>query len=107
MNPSGKLLSKQSLIRIINFFKLVRKRDANPRFSIHYALFVGSNRRRSGTSASKLSADAVEFVPLIEKRIVLIDGKTLTNLMIDHNLGVVTKRVVEIKSIDSDYFNED
>jgi len=58
-------------------------------------------------TTSKFSADAVEFVSLIEKRIVLIDGETLTNLMIDHNLGVATKRVVEIKSIDSDYFNED
>ena len=58
-------------------------------------------------TTSKFSADAVEFVSLIEKRIVLIDGENLTNLMIDHNLGVATKRVVAIKSIDSDYFNED
>lgn len=58
-------------------------------------------------TTSKFSADAVEFVSLIEKRIVLIDGEKLTNLMVDHNLGVATKRVVEIKSIDSDYFNED
>ena len=58
-------------------------------------------------TTSKFSADAVEFVSLIEKRIVLIDGESLTNLMIDHNLGVATKRVVAIKSIDSDYFNED
>lgn len=58
-------------------------------------------------TTSKFSADAVEFVSLIEKRIVLIDGETLTNLMIDHNLGVAIKRVVEVKSIDSDYFNED
>jgi restriction system protein len=38
---------------------------------------------------------------------VLIDGETLTELMIEHGLGVATKRTIEIKLIDSDYFSED
>jgi restriction system protein len=58
-------------------------------------------------TTSKFSADAVEFVSLIEKRIVLIDGETLTNLMVEYGLGVATKRTVEIKAIDTDYFLED
>jgi restriction system protein len=58
-------------------------------------------------TTSKFSADAVEFVSLIEKCIVLIDGETLTNLMVEYGLGVATKRTVEIKAIDTDYFLED
>jgi restriction system protein len=58
-------------------------------------------------TTSKFSADAVEFVSLIEKRIVLIDGEKLTNLMVEYGLGITTKRTVEIKTIDTDYFLED
>lgn len=38
--------------------------------------------------------------------LVLIDGKKLTQLMVKYNLGVSTERVLEIKRIDSDYFEE-
>jgi len=34
----------------------------------------------------------------------LIDGRKLANLMIKYNLGVATESVVEIKRVDSDYF---
>lgn len=36
--------------------------------------------------------------------IVLIDGARLVDLMIKYNLGVFTERVIELKRIDSDYF---
>jgi len=58
-------------------------------------------------TTSKFSADAREFVGMIEKSIILIDGDELAVLMIEHGLGVSTKQVYEIKQIDSDYFNED
>jgi restriction system protein len=58
-------------------------------------------------TTSKFSQDALEFVSLIEKRIVLIDGDILTDLMIEHGLGLTTKRTIEIKAIDTDYFLED
>lgn len=40
-------------------------------------------------------------------KIILIDGKRLTQLMIDHNVGVSTVKTYEIKRVDSDYFIED
>nr|WP_257025600.1 hypothetical protein [Pseudoalteromonas sp. MIP2626] len=49
----------------------------------------------------------MEYVGLIEKRIVLVDGKQLTELMLTHNLGVSTKQVFEVKALDSDYIIED
>ena len=48
---------------------------------------------------------AIEYAEIVSSRIVLIDGTQLVQLMIDHGLGVSTRNVYEIKSIDSDYFN--
>ena len=38
---------------------------------------------------------------------VLIDGETLAQLMIDHNVGVSTITTYELKKIDTDYFTEE
>ena len=40
-------------------------------------------------------------------KIVLIDGEELTQLMIDHDLGVTTQRTYAVKRIDSDFFGEE
>ena len=40
-------------------------------------------------------------------KIILIDGKRLAQLMIDHNVGVSTMKTYEIKRVDSDYFIQD
>ncbi|MGK0440163.1 MAG: restriction system protein [Paracoccaceae bacterium] len=37
---------------------------------------------------------------------MLIDGDRLATLMIEHNIGVSTVRTVELKRIDSDYFED-
>ena len=37
-------------------------------------------------------------------KIVLIDGITLAELMIDNDLGVATAQTYKVKRIDSDYF---
>ena len=37
-------------------------------------------------------------------KVVLVDGKTLANLMIEYNLGVSTQIVYELKRVDTDYF---
>tara|TARA_R110001599_G_scaffold12658_4_gene59106 strand:- start:16027 stop:16941 length:915 start_codon:yes stop_codon:yes gene_type:complete len=58
-------------------------------------------------TTSRYSNDAHEYVGMIEKRIVLIDGNELASLMIQHGLGVTIKQTYEIKQIDTDYFNED
>lgn len=57
-------------------------------------------------TTSRFSNDAYEYVKKIEKRVVLIDGETLAQHMIDHNVGVSTVNTYEIKRIDSDYFSE-
>ena len=42
----------------------------------------------------------------IETKIILIDGELLTQLLIDHNIGVTLVTLYEIKKIDTDYFLE-
>ncbi len=55
-------------------------------------------------TTSSFTQDALEYVRKIEKRIVLIDGEQLADLMIDNNIGVNISKTYEIKRLDSDYF---
>lgn len=58
-------------------------------------------------TTSDFSKEATEYASRIESKIVLIDGEQLTQLMIDHNIGVNTVSNYELKRIDSDYFIEE
>lgn len=58
-------------------------------------------------TTSTFSAEARQFVQKIERKIVLIDGQQLAQLMIDYNIGVAADRTYILKKIDSDYFIED
>ncbi|WP_227742132.1 MULTISPECIES: restriction endonuclease [unclassified Janthinobacterium] len=55
-------------------------------------------------TTSTYSREAVEFASLINTKIILIDGQQLAAMMIDHNVGVSTIGMYELKKIDSDYF---
>jgi restriction system protein len=57
-------------------------------------------------TTSAFSQDAEEYVAKIDSKIVLIDGEQLSQLMIDHNVGVAPVTSYETKRIDSDYFIE-
>ncbi len=57
-------------------------------------------------TTSSFTRDGIEFVKrLQQKKIVLIDGDKLTQLMIDNNIGVSTTTSYTIKRIDLDYFD--
>jgi restriction system protein len=58
-------------------------------------------------TTSSFSKEAREYVPRNETKIVLLDGEELTQLMIDHDLGVTTQRTYAVKRIDSDFFGEE
>lgn len=49
--------------------------------------------------------DAIDTVNRLPKKIVLIDGERLTQLMIEFNIGVSIRERLEIKKIDEDYFS--
>ena len=74
--------------------------------------FVGSMdyvRARKGVimTTSTFTKDALDFVDRIEgKKVVLIDGDQLAELMIEHGLGVVTTKTYELKEVSNDFFDE-
>ena len=55
-------------------------------------------------TTSSFTKDALEYKS--SKKIAKIDGKQLTNLMIQHNVGVTTEYTYEVKRIDKDFFEE-
>jgi restriction system protein len=65
-------------------------------------------RSRKGVmiTTSDFSKDARDYVTRIEKKIVLINGEMLAELMLDHNVGVSEKERFVLKRIDTDYFDE-
>ncbi len=74
-----------------------------------FAGALQGHRARKGVfiTTSDFSKEAKEYVTRIESKSVLIDGATLTQYMIDQNVGVSTTHHYEIKKIDIDYFTED
>ena len=73
-----------------------------------FAGALQGKRARKGVfiTTSAFSREAVEFAGSIETKVILIDGKQLAELMIDHGVGVRTDATYELKRIDADYFPE-
>ena len=69
--------------------------------------FVGAISGTGGkglfVTTAKYSKQAIEYSN--NQNIILIDGKKLVKLMIEHNFGVSIKKAFEIKMIDTDLFN--
>lgn len=55
-------------------------------------------------TTSTFTSQAVDFARSVE-RVVLVDGERLSNLMIDHEVGV-TLRPVKVPKLDTDYFEQ-
>jgi restriction system protein len=58
-------------------------------------------------TTSYFSANAKAYVQHLPQRVILIDGERLTELMIEHDVGVRLSRAVKIKKLDEDFFAED
>jgi restriction system protein len=55
-------------------------------------------------TTSSFSTDAHDFVTRIGKRIVLVDGEQLAELMMDHGVGVTSVASYELRRVDEDFF---
>jgi restriction system protein len=74
--------------------------------------FVGSLVGMGATkgvfvTTSRFSAEAIEYARHLTQRVILIDGQRLTELMIEHNVGVRLNRAIEFKQIDENFFDEE
>jgi restriction system protein len=74
--------------------------------------FVGAlhgRKARKGVfiTTSGFSKPAYDYVREIQDKVILIDGPTLADFLIEHGVGVSTIATYDVKKIDSDYFAED
>ena len=73
--------------------------------------FVGSlvgNGAMKGVfvTTSSYSKHAIDYVAGLQQRVILIDGKRLSELMIEFGVGVRLNRTVHVMRIDEDYFSD-
>jgi restriction system protein len=74
-----------------------------------FAGALNEKRARKGVyiTTSTFAAGARDFVSRVDSKIILIDGKELASLMIDHNVGVTVERAYDMKRVDADFFAEE
>lgn len=77
----------------------------------HIQSFVGALAGKQANkgvfiTTSAFKKTAIEYANSVAQKVILIDGGRLAELMIEHNIGVSTVRTVELKRIDSDYFED-
>ena len=74
-----------------------------------FAGALHGQRARKGIfiTTSNFTKDAIEYVSRIDTKIILLDGNSLTELMIEYNVGITSINKYEVKKIDSDYFIQD
>jgi restriction system protein len=58
-------------------------------------------------TTSTFTREAIEFAKHLPQRVILIDGQRLTELMIEHSVGVRTTRSIDFKRVDEDFFSEE
>ncbi|MFQ6158864.1 restriction endonuclease [Sinorhizobium meliloti] len=58
-------------------------------------------------TTSTFSQPARDYVKHLAQRVILIDGQELTDLRIEHGVGVRSYRTVEFKRLDGDFFGEE
>ena len=86
------------------------KRWANPVGAREIRDFVGAlegkgARKGIFITTSIFSKSSIDFVSrLSSKKIIIIDGEKLVDLMIEYNVGVSIAASYDIKRIDLDYF---
>jgi restriction system protein len=74
--------------------------------------FVGALEGRGASkgvfiSTSRFTDEARTYTEGLRQRVILIDGEQLAELMIRHDVGVSTRRVVAVKEVDDDFFTGD
>lgn len=58
-------------------------------------------------TTSTFSPQARDFVRHLSQRVILIDGRQLAELMVEHGVGVRISRAIEFKRLDEDFFSEE
>jgi restriction system protein len=99
-------LDKLGLEKVYVQAKRWQQTVGRPEVQAFYGALAGQ-RATKGVfiTTSGFTPQAVEFARSVE-RVVLVDGSRLTDLMIDHEVGV-SMRPLRVPKLDSDYFEEE
>jgi restriction system protein len=57
-------------------------------------------------TTSAFNSNAKTYAETVSQKVILIDGRKLAELMIEHGIGVSEEHAYSVKKIDSDYFEE-
>ena len=57
-------------------------------------------------TTSSFHDNAIDYAGGLHQKVILIDGRRLAELMIEHGIGVAEEHAYLVKKIDSDYFEE-
>jgi len=101
----------QDRLRLDRVFLQAKRWTEQPVRSPDINGFIGALARQGATrgvfvTTSRYTADAESAAQVAHLRIKLINGLELAKLAIEYNIGVSTRRKLEIKRLDSDYFDE-
>jgi restriction system protein len=71
--------------------------------------FIGSLTGEGATkgvfvTTSDFSREARDYIQRVQHRVVLINGRKLTDLMIAYEVGVRARQTYVLRSVDEDYF---
>lgn len=55
-------------------------------------------------TTSSFSREAVDYAEGVTPRVILVDGKELAQLMIEHSIGVTLARQYRVNRVDLDFF---
>ncbi|MEI6728624.1 MAG: restriction endonuclease [bacterium] len=57
-------------------------------------------------TTAKFSSSVEEYLKSRSEKVILIDGPKLIRLMYKHNIGVSVRKTIDLKGLDSDFFDE-
>jgi restriction system protein len=57
-------------------------------------------------TTSSFNDNATTYAAGLNQKVILVDGRRLSELMIEHGIGVTEQDAYSIKKIDSDYFDD-
>ncbi len=103
---------KEDKLGLDNVYLQAKKWNDTPVGVKELRALVGSlsaNRATKGVliTTSYFTKEAEEEVKKFREKIVLINGRQLAQLMIDHDVGVAVQKTYWIKKLDQDFFEED
>lgn len=102
---------KEDKLGLDTIYIQAKRWDDKPVGSPQIDQFAGALQKKKAhkgvfLTTSTFTSEALRSISDYSTRIVLIDGRALADLMIDHDVGVSVTTTYQLKRLDSDFFDE-